>query len=138
MNNNKVIALVLGAIAALWLLLRFVLLSQTGVPGFFYFGLPIGGIGVVILLLRLGLLNSGDKPGGTIQHWQHSGVQAPPLAVPLPVASQPPFVSRPPLASQLPASSVSQRLQELETLRASGAISDTEYTAKRLRIISDM
>src|SRR6516225_3622181 len=41
MNNNKVIALVLGAIAALWLLLRFVLLSQTGVPGFFYFGLPI-------------------------------------------------------------------------------------------------
>jgi hypothetical protein len=131
MNNNKVIALVVGGLVALFalsLVLRFVLLSQAGVPGFFYLGLPIGGIGVVILLLlRLGVLNFGQRPGGTIQHWQqHSGVQAPPLGSP------------PPLAYQPPAPSVTQRLQELETLRASGAISETEYAAKRQQIISNL
>ena len=31
-----------------------------------------------------------------------------------------------------------ERLQELETLRANGAITDTEYTAKRARIIEEM
>jgi hypothetical protein len=34
--------------------------------------------------------------------------------------------------------SVSQRLQELETLRATGAISDAEYTAKRTQIIDEI
>jgi hypothetical protein len=159
MNNNKVVALVVGGLVALFalsLVLRFVLLSQAGVPGLFYLGLPIGGIGVVILLLlRLGVLNFGQRPGGTIQHWQqHSGVQAPPLGSPPPLAYQPPLASppppplayQPPLASppppppayQPPAPSVTQRLQELETLRASGAISETEYTAKRQQIISDL
>jgi hypothetical protein len=143
MNNNKVIALVVGGLVALFalsLVLRFVLLSQAGVPGFFYLGLPIGGIGVVILLLlRLGVLNFGQRPGGTIQHWQqHSGVQAPPLGSPPPLAYQPPLASPPPLAYQPPAPSVTQRLQELETLRASGAISETEYAAKRQQIISNL
>jgi len=150
MNNNKVIALVVGglvALVALSLALRFVLASQAGVPGYFYLGLPIGGISVVILLLlRLGVLNFGQRPGGTIQHWQqHSGMQAPPggyqappgYQPPPPVAYQPP-VAPPPLAYQPPAPSVSQRLQELETLRASGAISETEYTAKRQQIISNL
>jgi hypothetical protein len=145
MNNNKVVALVVGGLVALFalsLVLRFVLLSQAGVPGLFYLGLPIGGIGVVILLLlRLGVLNFGQRPGGTIQHWQqHSGVQAPPLGSPPPLAYQPPLASPPPPppAYQPPAPSVTQRLQELETLRASGAISETEYTAKRQQIISDL
>ena len=151
MNNNKVIALVVGglvALVALSLALRFVLASQAGVPGYFYLGLPIGGISVVILLLlRLGVLNFGQRPGGTIQHWQqHSGMQVPPggyqappgYQPPLPVAYQPPVASPPPLAYQPPAPSVSQRLQELETLRASGAISETEYTAKRQQIISNL
>lgn len=150
MNNNKVIALVVGglvALVALSLALRFVLASQAGVPGYFYLGLPIGGISVVILLLlRLGVLNFGQRPGGTIQHWQqHSGMQVPPggyqappgYQPPPPVAYQPP-VAPPPLAYQPPAPSVSQRLQELETLRASGAISETEYTAKRQQIISNL
>ena len=150
MNNNKVIALVVGglvALVALSLALRFVLASQAGVPGYFYLGLPIGGISVVILLLlRLGVLNFGQRPGGTIQHWQqHSGMQAPPggyqappgYQPPPPVAYQPP-VAPPPLAYQPPAPSVSQRLQELETLRASGAISETEYAAKRQQIISNL
>ncbi len=131
MNNNKVIALVVGVLIALFalsLVLRFVLLNQAGVPGFFYLGLPIGGISVVILLLlRLGLFTSGQRPGGTIQHWQqHSGVQAPPP----PPAPAPSY--------QPPAPSVTQRLQELETLRATGAISETEYTAKRQQIISTL
>jgi len=139
MNNNKVIALVVGglvALVALSLALRFVLASQAGVPGYFYLGLPIGGISVVILLLlRLGVLNFGQRPGGTIQHWQqHSGVQAPPLGSAPPLAYPPP----PPLAYQPPAPSVTQRLQELEALRASGAISETEYTAKRQQIISNL
>ncbi len=37
-----------------------------------------------------------------------------------------------------PAPSSAQRLQELETLRATGAISDAEYTAKRQQIISQI
>lgn len=37
-----------------------------------------------------------------------------------------------------PSPSTSQRLQELETLRATGAISDTEYTTKRQQIIAEL
>jgi len=33
---------------------------------------------------------------------------------------------------------VTQRLQELETLRATGVISDAEYTSKREQIISEL
>ncbi len=36
------------------------------------------------------------------------------------------------------AQSITGRLQELETLRASGAISDAEYTAKRQQIIAEI
>ena len=38
----------------------------------------------------------------------------------------------------MPSVSTSQRLQELETLRATGAISEDEYTAKRQQIIADL
>jgi hypothetical protein len=37
-----------------------------------------------------------------------------------------------------PAQSIARRLQELETLRATGAVSDAEYTAKRQQIIADI
>ncbi|TGB44556.1 SHOCT domain-containing protein [Mycolicibacterium peregrinum] len=37
-----------------------------------------------------------------------------------------------------PAPSTAQRLQELETLRATGAVSEEEYAAKRQQIISDL
>jgi Short C-terminal domain len=37
-----------------------------------------------------------------------------------------------------PAPTTAQRLQELETLRATGAISDDEYNAKRQQILSDL
>lgn len=154
MNNNKVVALVVGGVVALLavsLVVRFVLLSQAGAPGFYYLGAPIGGITVVILLLlRLGVFHSGHRPGGTIQHWQqNSGVQPPPLpppggyrpplaTPPPPSAYQPPPTYQPPLTYQPPPTSVTQRLQELETLRATGAVSETEYTAKREQIIANL
>jgi hypothetical protein len=37
-----------------------------------------------------------------------------------------------------PAPSAAQRLQELETLRAMGTISEAEYTAKRQQILADL
>jgi hypothetical protein len=37
-----------------------------------------------------------------------------------------------------PQVSIAQRLQELETLRATGALSDEEYKAKRAQIIADI
>ena len=57
--------------------------------------------------------------------------QAPPPAYMPPPAHASSFT-----ATAAPEPSTSQRLQELETLRATGAISDAEYTAKRQQIIS--
>ncbi|MBP2454022.1 SHOCT domain-containing protein [Mycolicibacterium lutetiense] len=54
---------------------------------------------------------------------------APQAAAPAP--SSAPFLAP-------PAPSTAQRLQELETLRATGAISDDEYTAKRQQIIAEL
>jgi hypothetical protein len=101
---------------------RFVLLSQYGVSGgWTFFALPFGGIGVLVLLMRLGLLNSGNTSSRTTMPWHHNfGVQAPPPA-------------SPPSAGSVP-----QRLQELESLRATGAVSDTEYTAMRQQIITQI
>jgi hypothetical protein len=113
MTNNKPVVLIVGAIGAVFalsLVLRFVALSQFGLPGggFLYFGLPVGGISVLMLLLRFGLLHFADSSRPTIQHWQHPG----------------------------PASATTRRLQELDSLHASGAVSDAEYAAERTRIIA--
>lgn len=118
-NRTKVI---LGAIVALFaisLVFRFVVLSQVGVAGgwIFYLGLPIGGIIALLVLLRLGLLNFGESPSATVQHWQHNTAGQAPAPASLPPAA-------------------SQRLDELETLRTNRIISDTEYAAERARIIS--
>jgi hypothetical protein len=57
-----------------------------------------------------------------------------PMSSPVPAAaSYPPPPPPPP-----PEAPVAQRLQELETLRAMGTISDAEYTAKRQQIIADL
>ena len=80
MNTNKPIVPVVGVIAVLFvasLVVRFVVLSQSGLSGgwILYFGLPVGGIGVLVLLLRLGLLNFGQS--AAIQGWQqHSAAPA--------------------------------------------------------------
>ena len=52
-------------------------------------------------------------------------------AYPAPIPAPTPFFAA-------PEPSTAQRLQELETLRATGAISDAEYTAKRQQIIADL
>jgi hypothetical protein len=59
--------------------------------------------------------------------------QAPPPAYMPPPAQASSFTATAP-----PEPSTSQRLQELETLRATGAISETEYASKRQQIISDL
>jgi hypothetical protein len=51
-------------------------------------------------------------------------------------AASAPAVAPPDVAPPRPLSA--QRLQELEALRATGAISDAEYTAKRQRIIDEL
>jgi len=53
-----------------------------------------------------------------------------------PASPAPP--SPPPAFMAPPAPSISQRLQELETLRATGAISEDEYNTKRQQILSDL
>ena len=77
MKNNKPALILAGAIAAIFvisLVIRFVALSELGLPGGWtlYFGLPVGGIGLLILLLRLGLLNFGQEPSATPGYAQGS------------------------------------------------------------------
>jgi len=57
-------------------------------------------------------------------------------AAPTPAGAFPPGPAEPAMRSQQP--SASQRLQELETLRATGAITEAEYGAKREKIISEL
>jgi hypothetical protein len=122
MNNNKVIAIVLGAVAAmcaLSLIARFFLLSQYGMSGgWIYLGLPFGGIGLIVLLLRLGLLNFGQTSRGGSSPWGYNGYNGG-MQIPAPHGAP-----------------VSQRLQELENLRASGLISDAEYHTRRQHALS--
>ena len=60
--------------------------------------------------------------------------QAPAAAPAAPyVAPAAPYVAPP-----APEPTTAQRLQELETLRATGAISDDEYNAKRQQILTDL
>ena len=118
-NRTKVILGAIVALFALSLAFRFVVLSQFGMAGgwIFYLGLPIGGtVALLLLLLRLGVLNFGEGPSATVQHWQHN------------TAGQAPAPASPPPAA-------SQRLDELETLHNHGILSDTEYAAQRAKII---
>src|SRR6201995_1342657 len=108
-NNNKpfiVLAGVIGAVFVTSFVIRFFVLSEMGLPGswMLMFLLPAGGIGLLVVLLRLGLLHS------MTQSFSAFGSTTP------------------------PAPSKSQRLQEIENLRASGALSEDEYTAERARI----
>ncbi|RDH77037.1 SHOCT domain-containing protein [Mycolicibacterium moriokaense] len=59
--------------------------------------------------------------------------QSPAQPSPMPAGAPPP-----PQYPASPEPSTAQRLQELETLRATGAVSDEEYTAKRAQILSDL
>ena len=117
-NNNKPFVLLAGAIAALFAIsfvVRFVVLSEMGLPGgwMLLFCLPAGGIGLLVVLMRLGMLNSVSQNFSA-------------------------FTSAPYAPSAPSAPTKSQRLQEIEHLRASGALSEDEYTAERSRIISSI
>jgi pyruvate/2-oxoglutarate dehydrogenase complex dihydrolipoamide acyltransferase (E2) component len=75
------------------------------------------------------------RRGSAQQPQQAPAPQAAPAAAPM-ATPAPPAAPSPTMTP--PAPSISQRLQELETLRATGALSDEEYTAKRSQIISEI
>jgi hypothetical protein len=107
---------------ALLLLSRYFVLSQSGMPlgWMLYLGLPITAAGV---LFALRLVNLSAGRAAKMDNLEHnSAVRAHPLGLPSPEVS----VSEP----------VSERLKELDALHANGAISDTDYSARRLQIIS--
>jgi hypothetical protein len=119
--RTKVVVLFAGGLIALLLLSRYFTLSQAGLPSgwMLYLGLPITAAGV---LFALQLINLGAGWTTKSQDLQNNrGVRA-----------------QPPLTLGQPAVPVSERLRDLQALRDTGAISDMEYSARRLRIISDL
>jgi hypothetical protein len=65
---------------------------------------------------------------------RRAAAQQPTPAAPSPVTAP----AAPPSFMAAPEPSTAQRLQELETLRATGAISDDEYNTKRQQILADL
>ncbi|OBB94818.1 SHOCT domain-containing protein [Mycobacterium sp. 852002-40037_SCH5390672] len=108
--KSKVIVLSAGVVVSLFLVARYFALSRAGVPlgWMLYLGLPVTGAGV---LFALRLLDLGDGWGTGADALAHrdSSVHPP---------------------------SPSERLQQLENLYAQGAVSDSEYRARRQDIIS--
>jgi hypothetical protein len=118
--KTKAAVLLSGALVALLQLSRYFALSRAGLPlgWLLYLGLPITAAGV---LFALRLINLGAGWSTKAEKIRHDGAAvARPLALP---PSGP---------------SLSERLKELLALHASGAISDREYSAQRLHIISNM
>ena len=111
--KTKVVVVVAGGMVAVLLLWRYVALSRAGMPlgWMLYLGLPITAAGV-LFALRLASLGAG---------W-----------------STKPDAPQPTAGPALPPSgpSLAERLRELDDLHAEGAISDTEYCARRLRLLS--
>ena len=62
---------------------------------------------------------------------RRAAAQQPQASAPVAAPPPPQPCAPPPYAAAPPQPSVSQRLQELETLRATGTITESEYTAKR-------
>jgi hypothetical protein len=124
--KTKAAVLLSGALVALLLLSRYFALSRAGLPlgWMLYLGLPIT-VGGVLFALRL--INLGAGWGAKDVH-HHVGATARPIAF-----SQPQPQPQPPAPAP-----VSERLRQLEALRAAGAISDAEYGARRVRIIAEL
>ncbi len=118
--KSKVVVLLAGGMLALVLLTRYFALSRAGLPlgWMLYLGLPITAAGVLFALRLIDLGAGWTAKGGSLQH--HCRIPAHPAALPLPEPSP------------------SERLKQLEDLHARGAISDTEYGARRLHIIANM
>jgi hypothetical protein len=119
--KTKVAVLVSGALIALLLLSRYFALSRACVPlgWMLYLGLPITASGVLFALRLINLGAGWTTKTDGVRH--NGGVGA-----------------QPPLALSAPAVPVSERLRELQALHHTGAISDAEYSARRLQIISEL
>lgn len=115
--KTKVVVLLAGGMVALMLLTRYVALSRAGMPSgwMLYLGLPITGAGV---LFALRLIELGAGWGTKIDGVQSGDIHGRPAALTL---------YEPPLC---------ERFKQLEDLHARGAISDPEYCAQRLRLIT--
>jgi hypothetical protein len=115
--KTKVAVLMSGALVALLLLLRYFALRRAGMPlgWMLYLGLPTTAAGVLFALL---LINLGAGRGAKD-------------------AKRDPGVPARPIWLSPPEAWAAQRLKEVEALHAKGAISDSEYTARRLHIISN-
>ena len=61
-----------------------------------------------------------------------------PPPAPAPPPGPPPAPVPTPFMVQPPGQTTAQRLQELETLRATGSISEAEYSTKREQILSEL
>jgi hypothetical protein len=114
--KTKAAVLLSGAIIALLLVSRYFALSRAGMPlgWMLYLGLPITAAGVVFALR---LINLGTG-------WRTAVDVSPPPARPLPLPA--------------PEGLVAERLRQLDELHGRGVLSDTEYSAQRLQIISTM
>jgi hypothetical protein len=88
----------------------------------------------------IGLNNMIDLRNNPAARQQVQAVVRRAVAQQAPAAPAPTAPGAPPAASYVapPEPSTAQRLQELETLRATGAINDQEYAAKRQQILSDL
>jgi hypothetical protein len=75
--------------------------------------------------------------GGTIDLRSYPGVRQQVMAVVRRAAEQPAPAAAGGVVAP-PQQSVAQRLEELEKLHASGAISETEYAAARQKVIADL
>jgi hypothetical protein len=118
--KTKAAVLLAGALIALLLLSRYFALSQTGVrlAWMLYLGLPITAAGVLFALQLINLGAGWTTKTRDLQHDLGASARRLPLS--------------PPQASD------SERFKELEALHTIGAISDVEYSARRLRIIAEM
>ncbi len=114
--KSKVAVLLAGGVVSLFLVARYFALSRAGVPlgWMLYLGLPVTAAGV---LFALRLLDLGAGWGAGREAMAHNEFRGRPRSC---------------------APEKSERLEQLEQLYADGAISDTEYQARRLDISSGM
>jgi hypothetical protein len=111
--KSKVFVLLAGGVVSLLLISRYFALSRAGVPldWMLYLGLPVTGAGVLFALLLVDLGAGWSPQPDTLD--PDCGI-----------------------LTHAPAPSLSKHLKELEDLRARGVISDSEYRARRLDLIS--
>ncbi|BBX09797.1 SHOCT domain-containing protein [Mycolicibacterium aichiense] len=106
-----------------------------------------GQAGPLMEIMQI-LRANGVPMNGTIDIRSNPAVRQQVMAVVRRAAAGQPAATAPPQAAQpatppylpptMPEVSTAQRLQELETLRATGAITEAEYTAKRQQILADL